>query len=63
MNTQEQIYQTIVDYQKGNFPPKRVPWDYKSWADFPKTNKATQSSSSQQCTNPQIGSDGKSQCL
>jgi redox-sensitive bicupin YhaK (pirin superfamily) len=29
MNTDEQIYDTFMELRMGDFPPKRVPWDYK----------------------------------
>lgn len=29
MNTKEQVYDTFMEMQMGDFPPKRVPWDYK----------------------------------
>lgn len=35
MSTQEELAQTIREYQNGKFPPKRVPWDYRRLADFP----------------------------
>lgn len=31
MNTEEEIYETYRDMKLGNFPPKRVPWDYKEY--------------------------------
>jgi redox-sensitive bicupin YhaK (pirin superfamily) len=36
MNTQQQIQQTFQELRSGNFPPKRVDWDYKSFASQPK---------------------------
>jgi len=35
MNTQEQIYETFMEMRMGEFPPKRVSWDYKRWASRP----------------------------
>mmetsp|Transcript_14776 Transcript_14776/g.30567 ORF Transcript_14776/g.30567 Transcript_14776/m.30567 type:complete len:285 (-) Transcript_14776:80-934(-) len=35
MNTQEQIHDTFMEMRMGDFPPKRVPWDYKRWASRP----------------------------
>lgn len=35
MNTQKEIQKTIQEYQRGDFPPKRTPWDYKSKSSFP----------------------------
>ena len=35
MNTQEQIMDTLRELRSGNFPPVRVPWNYKRMADFP----------------------------
>ena len=35
MNTQEQIHQTIHEIRTGQFPPKRVDWDYKDLSAFP----------------------------
>jgi quercetin 2,3-dioxygenase len=37
MNTQFQIEQTFREMRSGKFPPKRVNWDYKDIAAFPKT--------------------------
>lgn len=36
MNTQGQIKATMQELRAGNFPPKRVDWDYKSISAFPK---------------------------
>lgn len=36
MNTQQQIARTIQEYQNGQFPPKRTPFDYKRISTFPK---------------------------
>jgi redox-sensitive bicupin YhaK (pirin superfamily) len=36
MNTQQQLQQTFQELRSGNFPPKRVDWDYKSFASQPK---------------------------
>ena len=36
MNTQEQIRQTLHELRTGQFPPKRVDWDYKRMSSFPK---------------------------
>jgi quercetin 2,3-dioxygenase len=38
MNTQEQIRKTLREIRTGQFPPKRVPWDYKTLASKPTTN-------------------------
>lgn len=35
MNTDEQIHDTFMELRMGNFPPKRVPWDYKRAAARP----------------------------
>merc|ERR1712124_73118 len=35
MNTQEQIYETLLEVQSGQFPPKRVEWDYKNYSSRP----------------------------
>ena len=35
MNTQEQIYDTFMEMRMGEFPPKRVNWDYKEWSSRP----------------------------
>ena len=35
MNTQEQIYDTFMEMRMGDFPPKRVSWDYKKWKSKP----------------------------
>jgi redox-sensitive bicupin YhaK (pirin superfamily) len=36
MNTQQQIHSTFQELRSGNFPPKRVDWDYKSFTSQPK---------------------------
>lgn len=36
MNTQEEIRQTLIDYQAGRFPTKRVAWDFTRLSSFPK---------------------------
>ena len=36
MNTQQQIQHTFQELRSGSFPPKRVDWDYKSFASQPK---------------------------
>ncbi len=41
MTTQEEINATIVEYQRGKFPPKRVPWNYRKLADFPKEQSSS----------------------
>jgi redox-sensitive bicupin YhaK (pirin superfamily) len=35
MNTQEEIRETFRQMRSGDFPPKRVPWNYKRLEDFP----------------------------
>jgi len=35
MNTQEQIYETLLELHSGQFPPKRVEWDYKNYSSRP----------------------------
>lgn len=35
MNTQEQIHDTFMEMRMGDFPPKRVSWDYKEWKSRP----------------------------
>lgn len=40
MNTQEQVRKTFRELQTGQFPPKRVPWDYKTLSSKPKTQGA-----------------------
>jgi redox-sensitive bicupin YhaK (pirin superfamily) len=40
MNTQEQVRETLNALRTGQFPPKRVEWDYKQLAAFPKTHQA-----------------------
>ncbi|MEM7183112.1 MAG: pirin family protein [Spirochaetota bacterium] len=35
MNTQQQVIQTIQEIQSGNFPPKRVAWNYKQYSEKP----------------------------
>lgn len=35
MTTQAELTSTIREYQTGRFPPKRVPWDYRSLSAFP----------------------------
>jgi len=44
MNTQEQIYDTFMEMRMGNFPPKRVDWDYKEWKARPAGWKGWKSS-------------------
>jgi len=36
MNTQDEIRQCFQELKSGNFPPKRVPWDYRVIANKPK---------------------------
>lgn len=36
MCTDREIEATLQEYRRGLFPPKRVPWDYKKIATFPK---------------------------
>ena len=40
MTTQAEIRQTINEYQRGAFPPVRVPWDYKNLKAFPSDHPA-----------------------
>ena len=35
MNTQDEIRETLKQLRSGNFPPKRVPWNYKRLQEFP----------------------------
>ncbi len=35
MTTGDEIRKTLKEYSNGQFPPKRVSWDYKNFADFP----------------------------
>jgi len=35
MNTQEQIYDTLMEIRMGQFPPKRVEWDFKKYSSRP----------------------------
>lgn len=35
MNTFQEIQSTMMEYRNGDFPPVRVPWDYKVLASFP----------------------------
>lgn len=35
MNTQQEIRETFMELRSGQFPPKRVPWDYKRLSEFP----------------------------
>jgi len=37
MNTQEQVHDTMMELRMGDFPPKRVDWDYKRAAARPKS--------------------------
>jgi redox-sensitive bicupin YhaK (pirin superfamily) len=37
--TQDEIRKLLKDYQNGNFPPVRAPWNYRSIADFPKNKE------------------------
>jgi hypothetical protein len=40
MNTQDQVRETLNALRTGTFPPKRVDWDYKQLAAFPRTHRA-----------------------
>ena len=40
MNTQQQIRETIHEIQTGEFPPKRVSWDYKRLSSKPETSSS-----------------------
>lgn len=40
MNTDEEIRNTITEYQTGRFLRHRVPWDYKTLSSFPKNHPA-----------------------
>eukprot|EP00529_Nitzschia_sp_RCC80_P031362 CAMPEP_0113465140 /NCGR_PEP_ID=MMETSP0014_2-20120614/13578_1 /TAXON_ID=2857 /ORGANISM="Nitzschia sp." /LENGTH=369 /DNA_ID=CAMNT_0000357273 /DNA_START=274 /DNA_END=1383 /DNA_ORIENTATION=+ /assembly_acc=CAM_ASM_000159 len=35
LNTQDEIRETLKQLRSGDFPPKRVPWNYKRLQDFP----------------------------
>ena len=37
MNTQQEIMQTFKELRSGNFPPVRVPWNYRKISEKPKT--------------------------
>lgn len=34
-SSQQELQRIFRSYQSGNFPPKRVPWDYKTLSEFP----------------------------
>ena len=36
MNTQQELQQCMAEVRSGQFPPVRVPWDYKKLSSFPK---------------------------
>jgi redox-sensitive bicupin YhaK (pirin superfamily) len=40
MNTQKQIQDTIHELRSGQFPPSRVPWDYKILSAFPHSTES-----------------------
>ena len=40
MTTDAEIRATIRDYQSGQFPPVRVPWDYRQLSAFPPKERA-----------------------
>jgi redox-sensitive bicupin YhaK (pirin superfamily) len=40
MNTQKQIDDTIHELRSGQFPPSRVPWDYKKLSAFPHSKES-----------------------
>jgi hypothetical protein len=70
MNTHEELHKTMMEYRRGQFPPKRVPWDYRSFAAFPKHEqekiRQQQQLTLQQCVSSSSGPatagnhDGKS---
>ncbi|CAJ1950770.1 unnamed protein product [Cylindrotheca closterium] len=35
MNTQQEVRETLMELRMGQFPPNRVPWDYKRLSEFP----------------------------
>ena len=39
MNTDKEIYDTFMELRNGDFPPKKVPWNYKRAADRPFQNE------------------------
>lgn len=39
MNTQEEIYKTFTELQSGQFPPKKVDWDYQTLSSFPEKKR------------------------
>lgn len=41
MTSQAELRKAFATFQSGNFPPKRVPWDYKRWASFPASAKSS----------------------
>lgn len=52
MNTQEQIHDTLMELRMGEFPPKRVDWNYKKYSSRPEGWMPTppkSSSSTTQC--------------
>ncbi len=71
MNTQEELQKTMLECRRGQFPPKRVPWDYRKFASFPKNEqekiRQQQQFQMQQCNSPSGSSStvsmDKTQCL
>merc|ERR1711865_530404 len=51
MNTQDEIYETMMELKTGNFPRKHVNWDYKKWASRPDGWTMTPSKSALASTN------------
>ena len=39
MNTQSELMETFRDLQNGNFPPRRVDWDYTQLSEFPEARR------------------------
>jgi redox-sensitive bicupin YhaK (pirin superfamily) len=39
MTTQAELTKTFAEYRSGNFPPVRVPWDYRKASAFPTTGR------------------------
>jgi hypothetical protein len=39
MTTQEEIQETLMEYQRGVFLKKRAPWNFKKFSEFPVEKK------------------------
>lgn len=42
MNTQQEVRETLMELRSGEFPPTRVPWDYKRLSAFPHSEEKSE---------------------